>query len=158
MLKVIEITSDMAEVAHNIQVRAFTPLLEKYKDYGTNPATESIEVIKSKIERPNTKAYIFTVDDVNVGWVRVMELEDSTFNIAALSIVPEYQNNGIAQKALKEIEGLYPQAKRWLLHTIIQEERNCYLYEKLGYVRGRDVIVINDRISLVDYVKLVAGG
>ena len=38
------ITSDCEEI-HNIRFDAFSPLLEKYQDYGTNPANKTMEQI-----------------------------------------------------------------------------------------------------------------
>ncbi|WP_339242407.1 hypothetical protein [Paenibacillus sp. FSL F4-0243] len=39
-----------AEFIHQMQVKAFMPLLEKYKDYETSPANESVEKM---IDRTN---------------------------------------------------------------------------------------------------------
>lgn len=129
------------------------PLLEKYQDYDINPAMESLEQIKEKIDSVNTTAYMFQVNDTNVGWVRVTELEEKTYKISALCVLPKYQNRGIAQEALKQIESCYSNARKWSLVTIFQEKGNCHLYEKMGYVKVGELIPINERMSLVIYVK-----
>lgn len=157
MLKIKQISSDAAEIIHNLQKRSFDPLLEKYQDYDMNPAMESVEVIRQKINREKTTAYIFQLDDEFVGWVRVTELEGMVYKISALCVVPEYQNRGIAQEALKQIESYYPNAEKWVLNTILQEEGNCHLYEKLGYVRVGEPFQINDRMTLVGYEKFCRG-
>lgn len=157
MLKIKQTSSDAAEIIHNLQKRSFDPLLEKYQDYDMNPAMESVDVIRQKIDRENTTAYIFQLDDEFVGWVRVTELEGMVYKISALCVVPEYQNRGIAQEALKQIESYYPNAEKWVLNTILQEEGNCHLYEKLGYVRVGEPFKINDRMTLVDYEKFCRG-
>ncbi|WP_346939405.1 GNAT family N-acetyltransferase [uncultured Clostridium sp.] len=154
MLKVIRISSDIADIVHDIQKRSFEPLLYKYHDYDVNPAMESSVLIKEKIDRSNTTAYIFKLNDINVGWVRVTELEEMTYKISALCVLPEYQNRGIAQEALKQIESYYPNARKWILNTIFQEKGNCHLYEKLGYEKVGDLIQINERMTLVNYVKI----
>ena len=41
----------------------------------------------------------------------------------------------------------------WRLDTIKQETGNCHLYEKCGFVRVGDDIVINEKMTLVNYVK-----
>ncbi|MBU3106505.1 GNAT family N-acetyltransferase [Clostridium gasigenes] len=115
MLRVIQISSDIADIVHNIQKKSFELLLDKYQDYEVNPAMESVEVIKAKIDRANTIAYIFQLNDINVGWVRVMEFGEMTYKISALSVLPEYQNRGIAKEALKQIESYYPNASKWIL-------------------------------------------
>ncbi len=45
-------------------------------------------------------------------------------------------------------------ATDWQLETILQEEGNCYLYEKMGYRRTGETEVINERMTLVNYRKL----
>ena len=129
-------------------------MLNKYHDYDVNPAMESVEVIKAKIDRANTTAYIFQLNDINVGWVRVMEFGEMTYKISALSVLPEYQNRGIAKEALKQIESYYPNASKWILDTIFQEKGNCHLYEKLGYVKVGELRLINERMTLVNYIKI----
>ena len=41
----------------------------------------------------------------------------------------------------------------WRLDTIKQEERNCYLYEKCGFAKTGDETVVNENMTLIDYVK-----
>jgi ribosomal protein S18 acetylase RimI-like enzyme len=153
MLKVIQITSEFVDIIQNIQRKSFMPLLNKYHDYHINPAMESVESIKEKIDKANTTAYIFQLDNANVGWVRVTELEDNTCKISCLCVLPEYQNKGVAQEALKIIEKNHSKALKWILDTIHEEKRNCYLYEKLGYTRTGEVTRINEDMSIVGYVK-----
>ena len=42
---------------------------------------------------------------------------------------------------------------QWRLDTIKQEERICYLYEKCGFVKTGDETVVNENMTLIDYVK-----
>ena len=76
------------------------------------------------------------------------------YKISALCVLPEYQNRGIAQEALKQIESYYPNAHKWMLDTIFQEKGNCHLYEKLGYIKVGELKQINEIMSLVNYVKM----
>ena len=41
----------------------------------------------------------------------------------------------------------------WELDTILQEPKNCYLYEKMGYRQTGKKNVINERLTLVFYEK-----
>lgn len=41
-----------AQSIFDIQVKAFLPLLDKYKDYETNPANETIERVIKRINKP----------------------------------------------------------------------------------------------------------
>ena len=144
IVKVLPATIDMLETIYMIQQKAFSPLLVKYEDYDVNPATESPLIICNKMKSSGTDSYIFRVEDKFVGWVRIINIAPETYKISALSIIPQYQKKGIAQAALKQIENKYPTAKKWVLDTILQEEGNCHLYEKLGYVMVGEPHVINE--------------
>lgn len=51
------------------------------------------------------------------------------------------------------IEQRYNDAKKWELDSIEQEQRNCYLYEKVGYKRTEETKRINNKLTLVFYEK-----
>jgi GNAT superfamily N-acetyltransferase len=155
-VRLLPATTDHLETIYKIQQEAFQPLLEKYADYDINPAMESPQIIRRKMEWPKTDSYIFKLEDTYVGWVRIINVAPGTYKVSALSVIPQYQNKGIAQAALKEIESKYPSAKKWVLDTILQERGNCYLYEKLGYVRVGEPHVVNENITLINYEKQIS--
>lgn len=73
-------------------------------------------------------------------------------------VLEEFRNKGIAQKTFYEIEKIHGNAN-WALDTILQEEGNCYLYEKLGYVRTGKIEKINGDMDIVYYEKIrICGG
>ena len=80
-------------------------------------------------------------------------INESTCHLSQMFILPHYQGNGYAQQAIKQIESLNPQAKHWILDTIKQEPKLCYLYEKMGYKQTGIVKNIKDGMDLVDYAK-----
>lgn len=43
-----------------------------------------------------------------------------------------------------------------IVDTILQEQRNCHLYEKVGYKQTGETKVINDRLTLIFYKKIGA--
>lgn len=63
-------------------------------------------------------------------------------------IHPSYQGKGIAQKVLTLIEEMFPEATSWELATILEEEKNCFLYEKMGYKRTEVIKKLNDELHL----------
>ncbi|MFD0048090.1 GNAT family N-acetyltransferase [Actinomycetes bacterium NPDC127524] len=143
-----------AKSIFEIQVKAFNPLLDEYKDYGTNPANETIEKVMARLNNPDGGFYKILSDDVLVGAICVVCKEKTQFWISPMFILPEYQGKGIAQKAILLIEELFPQAETWELKTILQEKRNCYLYEKMGYRREDWNHSLNEKATLVHYKKL----
>ena len=148
------ITTD-AESIFNIQVKVFLPLLEKYKDYNTSPGNESIDRVISRITNPQGVFYKILLDNKHVGAICVFWKKDVHFWISPMFILPEYQGQGIAQKAILLAEEMFPQAMSWELATILEEERNCYLYEKMGYVQTAEKRKINESTTLVFYKKAV---
>lgn len=141
------------EIIRQMQAAAFAPLLEKYRDYETNPACESVERIIEKMNQPQTTYfYILSGDDV-AGAVRLFKIDGLTMRVSPIFILPEYQNKGLAQAAMIQLENEYPQADKWELDTILQEEKLCRLYEKLGYRQTGESYDIKDGMTIVFYEK-----
>ena len=142
-----------APVLWDMQKRAFSPLLEKYQDYSTNPACESIEKIIDRLHQPHTDYYVICTEKGEAGGVRVVRRRDGRCRISPLFVTPEYQRQGIAQAAMRRLEEIYP-GVQWELNTILQEQGNCHLYEKLGYRRTGEYECVNEKMTLVYYRKL----
>lgn len=144
-----------AEIIYEMQIKSFMPLLEKYRDYETSPANEPLEKIVERINQPFTDYYIIKSDNIAVGGIRIVKKGNKHYRISPIFILPEYQGKGIAQKVFQRIEQIYCDAKAWELDTILQEKGNCYLYEKIGYIQTGETKVINDKLTLVFYKKVV---
>jgi len=134
-------------------VEAFSDLLEKYRDYDISPANEPMSRIVERMEQPFTYYYFIMDGDTAVGAVRVVDMKDgSPKRISPIFIMKEHRGKGFAKAAIRAVEELHG-ADNWALDTILQEEGNCRLYEKMGYRRTGDTQVINDRMTLVFYGK-----
>ena len=152
-IKLVRIGVNDAEKLWTMQVQAFQKLLDKYQDLETNPANETKEKIKTKLLQKQTFFYyIYEGNDI-VGAIRVIDKKDgSRKRVAPVFIMEKFRNKGLAQKAFCEIERIHGK-DNWELDTIFQEKGNCYLYEKLGYIRIREIDRINDRMDIVHYIK-----
>lgn len=137
-----------------MQIEAFRDLLEKYKDYDISPGNESKERIKAKLSEPFTYFYFIHSDDDLVGAIRVVDKKDgSKKRVSPVFILKEFRGKGLAKKTFEEIEKIHG-SDNWKLETILQEEGNCRLYEKLGYRRTGAVEKINERMDIVYYEKI----
>ncbi|WP_165771457.1 MULTISPECIES: GNAT family N-acetyltransferase [Bacillus cereus group] len=137
-----------------IQLQAFKPLLEKYKDYNTNPANETMDKLIARINNPFGGMYKILVDHILVGAICVFQKEKTMqFWISPMFLLPSYQGKGIAQHTINLIEKMFPEATSWELATILEEERNCYLYEKVGYIKTGVTKKLNEHTTLVYYKK-----
>ena len=136
-----------------MQVEAFRGILEKYRDYDTNPAAESVERVTARFDMPGSVYYFIVAEGEDVGVIRVIDLEDGTRKrISPLWIMPEYRGRGYAQLAMKEAERIHG-ADNWSLDTILQEEGNLHIYEKMGYRRTGETHKINDNMDIVFFEK-----
>lgn len=152
-IKLIRATIEDSKELWQMQLESFQSLLDKYQDYDTNPASEPIDKIIKRLKQEETYYYFICTDDVKVGAIRVIDFKsDGNKRISPIFILPQYQNKGIAQIAMQLCEQLHG-SENWELDTILQEEGNCYLYEKMGYHRTGKTEVINDKLTLVFYEK-----
>ncbi|MEK3884593.1 GNAT family N-acetyltransferase [Paenibacillus sp. PL2-23] len=142
-----------ARLLLDMQVESFLPLLKKYKDYDTNPANETIERLLKRINNPQGGFYKILAGNAPVGAIcgSWKVKEEARYWIGPMFIRPEHQGKGIAQQAIHLIIQMFPQAISWELATIAEEERNCYLYEKMGFVQTGVRKPLNDRATLVFY-------
>lgn len=154
-IKVIEFQKEFIDAVFDIQRKAYKPLFDKYHDTDTSPYLESKEEVLEKYMRPGTSGYVFLDKEIPVGAVRIIARGD-VCKVSALAVLPEYQNCGIAQAALKEIERMHSDCKCWILDTILEEKGNCYLYEKLGYVKIGEPQAVNEHLTLINYKKEIS--
>lgn len=141
------------EMIWKMQTEAFRELYEKYQDTETSPATEPVEKVRNRFEMPGSVYYFIEDGDVTVGVIRIVDAKDgSRKRISPLWIMKEYRGRGYAQQAILEAERIYGD-DNWALDTIMQEEGNCYLYEKMGYHRTGLTRKINDNMDIVFYEK-----
>ena len=150
-----EVREDEIPELYRMQVESFMPLYEKYHDAGS-PAIETIERVKGRFARPNRKYYFIMKDGARVGAINLghNDPEEKTVSfISPVFVLPEFQNQKIGYTALQKAFAMYPEVKTWKLETILQEPGNCHLYEKCGFVRAGEEKVINDAMTLIDYVR-----
>ena len=152
-MRLVRANVNDCEKIWSLQIEAFADLLAKYQDFETSPGNESKESIQSKLMDEFTFFYFIYHEDDIAGAVRVIDRKNGNRKrIAPIFIVKKHRNRGLAQKTFEEIEKLHG-SNNWMLDTILQEEGNCYLYEKLGYKRTGKIENINERMDIVYYEK-----
>lgn len=142
------------EELHAMQIRSFRELLDKYQDFDTSPGCEPIDKIEFRLRQDFTYYYFICLGESKVGAIRIVDRKEAGVNkrISPIFILPEYRGQGIAQRAIRMCEELHG-SQEWELDTILQEQKNCYLYEKMGYRRMGEEKVVNDKLTLTFYVK-----
>ena len=152
-MKLIRARVNDCDKLWKMQTEAFRDMLEKYQDYEISPASEPREKVEARLKEEFTYFYFIVFEENCAGAVRVVDRKDgSRKRVSPIFIMKEFRGKGLAQKAFAEIEKLHG-SHNWELETILQEEGNCYLYEKLGYKRTGKVENINERMDIVFYKK-----
>ena len=137
---------------YDMQIKSFKALLEKYQDYDYSPGAEKIDRTVQRLEETFTDYYFICLDGKNIGGLRICNFGELC-KLKQIYILPEYQNNGYAQTAIRLGEDLHPKARRWQVDTILQEEKLCRLYEKMGYKKTGRVDNIKAGMDIVYYEK-----
>lgn len=150
MVELIRAGADDAQTIWQMQLQAFSELLEKYRDYDINPANEKLERTVQRLSDGSFYYFIVSGGE-KVGAVRIIE-QDTCRRISPIFIMKQQRGKKYAQHAIRlamQIHGEH----NWELETILQEEENCHLYEKLGFRRTGRIDRINERMDLVYYKK-----
>lgn len=142
---------DDAEEMWQLQKEVFRPLYEKYQDHETSPTTQTFERFLTRFQQGDY--YKILVEGKLAGGVLITEKAPGDFLLHIINILGNYQNKGIAQQVMNRLELMYPQANSWGLDTIFSERRNCYLYEKMGFLQSGELREINEELTLVTYRK-----
>ena len=153
-IKLLRANIGDAEQIHKMQVEAFMDLFNKYQDFDTSPATETIDKVIFRLKQKFTYYYFICIGDQKVGAIRIVDKKETGKNkrISPIFVLPDFQGQGIAQKAIEMCEEIHGK-EHWELVTILQEPKNCYLYEKMGYTQTGITKIINDKLTLVVYEK-----
>lgn len=154
MIRLIKAGIGDAERIHAMQTAAFRALLEKYKDYDTNPGAEKLDDTILRFRDPSVSYYFICLDNAEIGVIRISEYGDRLM-LRQIFILPDYRGHGYARAAIRLAEALYPNAAEWRLDTILQEEKLCRLYEEMGYSRTGETERIREGMDLVYFVKRV---
>ena len=150
-MELIRAGADDAQELWEMQVQAFSGLLEKYRDYGTSPAAEKLVKVQARLS-DGSFFYFICVSGEKVGAIRIVVGEDGTKRISPLFIMQRFRRKGYAMQAIRLAENLHGE-HGWALETILQEDGNCRLYERLGYKRTGRTEKINEYMDLVYYEK-----
>jgi GNAT superfamily N-acetyltransferase len=147
----IELASAVdAEALKNMSIIAFT---SDFKQYGSFPPhIQSVEWHLSQIEKGHY--YKIKYNGEMVGGICLILQGASLVKIKYVFIAESFQNKRIGSQAMKLIEGHYSNVATWSLVTPYKAYRNHHFYEKLGYVKIREIQPDpNDEFKVFKYIK-----
>lgn len=83
--------------------------------------------------------YKILIEGRIVGGILVWLSDDRNYTWGTVFVDPAWQNRGICTRAWTIVEGLHPEAKTWTLETPSYSRKNHRVYEKLGFVKVKEV-------------------
>ncbi len=118
-----------ADILISVQNQSF---FSDFNKYGVCPGyNQSYDTMARNITDNYT--YKILCDGSVVGDIIVRDQGSGDCHIKCLCVIPEYENKGIGQSAMKFVESCFPDAVHWSLDTPSDKLRNHYFYKKLGY-------------------------
>ena len=125
---IIATTDDVIDLI-DVQNKAF---LSDYFKYGECPGYgHTQKSMRNLVD--NVIVYKIMVDRAIVGDIIVWDKGEGNYFLGCLCVIPEYENNGLGQTAMKFLEHEFDDARHWALETPAENERNVYFYQKRGF-------------------------
>ena len=150
--KLTEIKENELKTAFIMHFKGFLHTFFKYRDWWNNPIFLVYPKFRKYFYSENMFMYFILCDDKPVGQLWILKKENEVY-LARLFVLKEFQNKGIATKALQLAEQIFSGRQRWRLDTIKEEKNNCRLYEKSGYKQTGAEKKINKRMTIIEYEK-----
>lgn len=118
------------EFIYQTKKNAYKKYVEKY--WGVWNENVQRELFEEFIKNAANDAWIIQLNGVDIGFYNGRELEDGSYEICNICIIPEYQNRGIGTQVLKDIIKLH---KGQDIHIqYFKDNPVGKLYERLGFV------------------------
>ncbi|MDP4094739.1 MAG: GNAT family N-acetyltransferase [Bacillota bacterium] len=134
------------------QKASFYDCYQRYQDHEMSPYNVTYDTIKRILE--NEYLYKIMYGDEPAGAIYVRQNPDKyNMRLHCIFIIPEYQNKGIGQKAIKLVEEQFSDAVTWALETPHDLQRNHHVYEKMGYKRTGQIDYVNENLSIVHFIR-----
>lgn len=129
----------------------FMPIFLKYRDKN-NPVFRTYFDFTRYYKSPKLTMLWIVFDSKKVGQIWIKTSDDYA-SVTRIFVIKKWQNRGIAQQTINQVKNMYNSYSLWKLDTIMQEKKNCHLYEKLGYEKTGQHQKINKRMTLIYYEK-----
>lgn len=148
----IEFIRATVEDANNLIEIQNQSFYEDYIKYGECPGYNHSKESMTNIII-NRITYKIIYNNQIVGDIIVKDNHDSTYHLGGLCVIPDYENKGIGQEAIKFIENQFSDATIWTLETPADKKRNHYFYKKAGYAIVKQYMV--DSVKIVLFEKKI---
>jgi len=102
-MEIFLVKSGLNEAAtiHEMQIKAFMPLFDKYQDFETSPAKESVERIKNRMNQSFTDYYIIKSSNISLGAVRIVRKENKTYRVSPIFVLLNIKGKELLKQYLQ---------------------------------------------------------
>lgn len=140
-MKIVKAEKEDLKQILKIQYLAFQREAEEYNDFSIEPLTQLLEDVEKEFEY---MTFLKAVDKNGkiIGSTRGF-IEGGTSYVRTTSVHPDYQGKGIGSKLIQELEEVN-QAPRYEISASIRCPQNIRLYERLGFVRFKEIKTENN--------------
>lgn len=114
-IRIARTNMEEAQELLNIQKLAFQSDLEKYRDFATNPAAESLISFIQRILI--SQHYTIFIDEEIAGSIDIRKISEDHYVLNQLCLNPKWQNRGFGSKIMKMMEEMFPNVTIWSLKT-----------------------------------------
>lgn len=122
--------SDLEEILL-LQKLAYKSEAELYDDFHIPPLVQTPKEVEEEFEN---HVFLKVVENEKIiGSVRAVLINPKTCYIGKLIVHPEFQNQGIGTRLMREIERIFKDCEKFELITGHKSGKNLKLYQKLGY-------------------------
>lgn len=122
---------DLQEVL-SLQQAAFMEVAKQMNNYDIPPLLQNIQDIRNDFDKGVILKYISSENQI-VGSIRGNICDNHICHIGKLIVHPAFQNKGIGNALMCEIEKHFPACLKFALFTGEETPNTLHLYTKVGY-------------------------
>lgn len=124
-----------------IQYMAFRKEAEEFNDFEIEPLKQTVEALEEEFQK---FTFLKAVDENGniIGSTRGY-IENKTSYVGKTFVHPDFQGKGIGTQLIGTLESIN-KAPRYEINASIRCPQNISLYERLGFVRFREIMTENN--------------
>ena len=123
---------DYKEFIYRTKKDAYKKYIEEY--WGPWNENQQRTYFENFINHVKDDTWIIQLNGIDIGFYSGIELEDGSYELSDICIIPEYQGRGIGTQVLKDIMKIHKDQDLHIQH--FKQNPAGKLYERLGFVRS----------------------
>ncbi|WP_338095653.1 GNAT family N-acetyltransferase [Methanorbis rubei] len=145
-----------AELADSIWTEHYVPIIGRDQTRYMIEKFQSADAIHSQIEQENYLYYLLKVGQASAGYISLhFEPESHVMFLSKFYVEKSFRGRGFSRAALQFIEEICRQESLTTIYLTVNKQNfsSLAVYEKLGFVRAREMITdIGNGYAMDDYV------